>query len=197
MAQPTVQQQYRPSGLPPIKTKKYQLPVKLFVRMAMINIIKEFWWAFLVPVAMLIPGLIWGGFVWWFSGALLVTILYLLFWGIQFYGLSQVPAGKPLFEKMFFEIDNKQLLVKKTKEEGMVFQWDQIKRVEKTADSYFFWLSRVQFLQLPFSIFSSDTDIKLTENILKRKKLIPGGLEESRPDTNVKAGGSVFNAGKK
>ena len=175
---------YTPSMLN-VKTKKYQLPVKTFVRIGMLNIIrdKQLRYVFLVPIALILPGLYFTGALGWLIfSAVMLTVLYLLFWGIQFYGITQVPAGKPLFEKLFYELDNKFLLIKKTPQEGMQMTWDQIKRVEKTDDAYIFYISKVQFIHLPFTIFGSETEMRFTDNLLRRKKLLPGQAEaEEKP----------------
>jgi hypothetical protein len=157
------------------KTKKYQMPLKTYTRAGMRMALIQFWWAFLVPVALIILGFIIGGG--WVLGlsitAVVLTLLYLLFWYIQFYAVSQVPEGKVLFERLSYELNNDQFLIKKNQKEGMILKWDQIKKVEKWKDAFVFKLSVAQFFYLPFDIFNSENDIKFTEALLKRKKLLP------------------------
>lgn len=156
------------------KTKKYQVPVNTYIKIGLTNVVKEWWWAFLVPVALVILGaLISKG---WLIGlsitAVLLIILYILFWAAQFYGLTQVPQGKVLFEKLSYEFDPKQIKIMKNQKEGMMMPWENIKKVSKGKDSFILKLSLVQYIHLPFDIFQSENDLKFTEKLFERKGLI-------------------------
>jgi hypothetical protein len=156
------------------KTKKYQVPLNTYVKIGMMNVIKQWWWAFAVPVVFIILGFIIGGG--WALGlsitALVVTILYLLFWGVQFYGLSQVPQGKILFERLSYEFEQKQIKILKTQKEGMMMPWENIKKVTKTKDAFILKLSLVQYIHLPFDLFQTENDLKFTEKLFERKGLV-------------------------
>jgi hypothetical protein len=156
------------------KTKKYQVPVNTYVKIGLTNVIKDWWWAFLVPLALIGLGIaIGGGWMWGLLiTSLIITILYLVFWGAQFYGLSQVPQGKVLFEKMSYEFEQKQIKIMKSQKEGMMMPWENIKKVTKTKDSYILKLSLVQYIHLPFDIFQTENDLKFTEKLFERKGLI-------------------------
>lgn len=156
------------------KTKKYQVPVNVYVKIGMANVIRDWWWAFLVPLAFIIIGLVIGGSWAWGLGitALVITILYLVFWGAQFYGLSQVPQGKMLFEKLGYEFEQKQIKILKSQKEGMMMPWENIKKVMKTKDAYILKLSLVQYIHLPFSIFQTENDLKFTQKLFERKNLL-------------------------
>ena len=156
------------------KTKKYQVPVNTYVKIGMMNVIRDWWWAFLVPLAFILIGLIIGGAWAWGLGitALVITILYLIFWGAQFYGLSQVPQGKMLFEKLAYEFEQKQIKILKSQKEGMMMPWENIKKVMKTKDAYILKLSLVQYIHLPFSIFQTENDLKFTQKLFERKNLL-------------------------
>ena len=156
------------------KTKKYQVPVNTYVKIGMMNVIKEWWWAFLVPVVLVILGfIIGGGWAWGLAiTAFVLTLLYLIFWGVQFYGLSQVPQGKVLFDKMSYEFEQKQIKILKTQKEGMMMPWENIKKVSKTKDAYILKLSLVQYIHLPFSIFQTENDLRFTEKLFERKGLM-------------------------
>lgn len=156
------------------KTKKYQVPVNTYVKIGLNNIIKQWWWAFLVPVALLVLGAIIGGGWAWGLGitAIVVTVVYLLFWAAQFYGLSQIPQGKVLFDKLSYEFEQKQIKIMKSQKEGMMMPWENIKTVVKTKDAYTLKLSVVQFIHLPFSIFQTENDLKFTERLFKQKGLL-------------------------
>lgn len=156
------------------KTKRYQVPVNTYVKVGIMQVVKEWWWAFLIPLALLVLGfVIGGGWSWGLAiTAILLTALYLLFWGVQFYGLSQVPQGKVLFEKMSYEFDSRQIKIMKSQKEGMVMPWENIKSVFRTKDGYVLKLSMVQYIHLPDQIFQTENDLRFTEKIFERKGLI-------------------------
>ena len=156
------------------KTKKYQVPVNTYVKIGLTNVIKEWWWAFGVPLLLLAVGAAIGGGWFWGLGitALLVTVLYIVFWAAQFYGLSQVPQGKVLFDKLSYEFEQKQIKILKTQKEGMMMPWENIKKVIKTKDAYVLKLSLVQYIHLPFSIFQTENDLRFTEKLFERKGLM-------------------------
>jgi hypothetical protein len=156
------------------KTKKYKVPLNTYVKIGLMNIVKDWWWAFLVPVAIIIlGGVIGGGWMWGLLiTAVVLTLLYLLFWGAQFYGLSQVPQGKILFDKLSYEFEQKQIKIMKTQKEGMQMPWENIKKVFKTKDAFILKLSLVQYIHLPFDIFQTENDLKFTEKLFERKGLL-------------------------
>lgn len=154
-----------------IKTKKYQLPTGTYIKMGLVNVIKEQWWVILIALAICL-GFFWISSVWWFIGAIIAYGLYILFWAIQFTGVTQMEQNKVIFEKLAYEIDSRQILMKLNVREGMPVQWNMIKRVELTKDAYVLYMSKAQFIHLPFRIFNSENDRKFMETILKRKELI-------------------------
>jgi len=154
-----------------IKTKKYQLPTGTYIKMGLISILKEQWWVILIALA-ICCGYFWIASFWWFFGALIAYGLYILFWAIQFTGVTQMEQNKPIFQKMAYEIDSRQIVMKVSVKEGMPVQWNMIKRVEITKDAFVLYLSKAQFIHLPFRIFNSENDKKFLETILKRKELI-------------------------
>ncbi len=163
-----------------ITTKKYQLTTNVYVTLAMKNILKEFWWVWLVPVAIMLVPLVWpSGFWWCFSISLVLIVLYLLFWAIQFVGITQMEQAKVFFEKLSYEIDSRQILVKLNAKQGMPLGWDKVVKAQMTKKHFLLYLSKAQFIHLPFSVFRADTDIKFMENILKRKNLVK--VQENKP----------------
>lgn len=77
--------------------------------------------------------------------------------------------NKVIFEKMAYEIDSRQVLMKINTKQGMPVKWDMIKKAEIKKDAFIFTMSKAQFIHLPFKIFNSDNDKKFVETILKRK----------------------------
>jgi len=154
-----------------VKTKKYQLPTGTYIKMALINVLKEQWWV--IPIALLIMcGYFWIASIWWIIGGLIAYALYVLFWAIQFAGVTQMEQNKVIFDKMAYEIDSRQILMKINTKQGMPVQWNMIKNVEKRKDAYVLYMSKAQFIHLPFRIFNTENERKFMETILKRKELL-------------------------
>ncbi len=154
-----------------VKTKKYQLPTGTYIKMALINVLKEQWWVILIALVIMC-GYFWIPSIWWIIGALIAYGLYVLFWAIQFTGVTQMEQNKVIFDKMAYEIDSRQILMKINTKQGMPIQWNMIKNAEKRKDAYVLYMSKAQFIHLPFRIFNSENERKFMETILKRKELI-------------------------
>jgi hypothetical protein len=154
-----------------IKTKNYRLEKSVYQRMALQNILKEQWWAGLIVLAICL-GFIWIHSIWWFIGALLGTGLYLLFWWIQFYGVTQLEQGKMLFERFSYEISSQQILMKLNAREGMPMKWDQIKKAKVGKDYFLLMVNKAQVIHLPFKIFNTENERKFLLSILRTKGLL-------------------------
>ena len=139
--------------------------------MGLVNVLKEQWWVILIAVA-IACGYFWIASWWWISMAILAYILYLLFWVIQFAGVTQMEQNKVMFEKMSYEIDSRQVLMKLNAKQGMPINWNMIKKVEMTKDAFVLTMSKAQFIHLPYKIFNSENDKKFVETILRRKGYI-------------------------
>lgn len=154
-----------------VKTKKYQMKSRLYIRMGLKNVTREQWWVFLIAAAIM------GGYfiipnAWWFIGPVIALALYLLFWLIQFAGVSQIEQGKILFERMNYEIASHQILMKLSSKQGMPIKWEQIRRAYKGKNYFLLVVSKAQLIYLPFRIFNTDNERKFVETILKRKGYI-------------------------
>ena len=154
-----------------VKTKKYKLTTGTYIKIGLKNIIKEQWWVVLIYLAIcamyfVIPS--W----WWVIGATIALVLYFLFWLIQFAGIPQLEQNKVLFEKLGYEIDSRQILVKVSSKQGMPITWDMVKRAVIGKNDFVLVVSKAQIIHLPFRIFNNDNQVKFVETILKRKGLI-------------------------
>ncbi|MGA0557272.1 YcxB family protein [Larkinella sp. VNQ87] len=179
-----------------IKTKKYALDQKTYISLAMRKWVKHNWYWGFVPL-----GLIFANAVlnitgiypnWWiYLVIVLLTILYVLFWAVQFTGITQMEQTKALFQKYVYEIDSRQILLKLNAREGGILKWDQIRSVTKDKDAYVLvvsndqamngmkvnWLAKIvakgmkdaQFIYLPYSIFTTENELKFMDALLKRK----------------------------
>jgi YcxB-like protein len=156
-----------------VKTKNYRLEKKAYIRMALRNILRKQWWVSLIVVAIclfyfLVPS------IWWFIGAFVGAGLYLLFWWIQFYGVTQLEQGKMLFERFSYEITSQQIVMKINPREGMPMKWDQIKSAEVGKDHFLLFVNKAQLIHMPFKIFNTDNERKFVNSILKNKGLVKG-----------------------
>ena len=153
-----------------VKTKKYKLETGTYIKIGLLNILKEQWWVSLIYLAIcamyfVIPS--W----WWIIGATIALVLYVLFWVIQFAGIPQLEQNKILFEKLGYEIDSRQILVKVSSKQGMPITWDMVKRASVNKNDFVLVVSKAQLIHLPFRIFNNENQIKFVETILKRKGL--------------------------
>ncbi|MGI4887271.1 MAG: hypothetical protein ACRYFR_20125 [Janthinobacterium lividum] len=184
-------QQQQPSPLA-IVTKKSQFDTNAYTKLAMAEVWRKDWVYALVPFAIgLLPAIIWHSW-WWLALSFVLTLLFVLLRSAQVTGVTQMEQSKPLFERMSFEMDQKQLLLRVSKEKAMQLTWDMIGKVRRDDDAYLLylkpgappadtagwrlWIARTfdvpVFLHLPQRIFNSDNDRKLFEALLRRKNLL-------------------------
>lgn len=155
-----------------VRTKKYQLPTKTYIGIAFKAVLKQQWWVFVIYLA-ICAGYVWIPNHWWITGASIGLVLYLLFWLIQFAGVTQLEQGKFMFQKLSYEISSQQILLKLNAKQGMPLKWDQIKRATKGKGAFTFYISKAQLVHLPFKVFNNDNEIRFIETVLKRKGYMP------------------------
>lgn len=154
-----------------VKTRKYKLETGKYIKIALEGVLRQQWWVGLIVLGIMAGSLIiWSH--WWITGALIAFALYILFWIIQFAGITQMEQGKILFERLNYEITSQQILIKISSKQGMPIKWDQIKRVKKTKLGFILWMSKVQIIYLPLKIFNTENERKFLETILRRKEYI-------------------------
>ncbi len=186
-----------------VKTKKYALDQKTYINIALRQWLRANWkWVF-IPVGLIVLNIVLyatGVFTHYWPAivVLLLAILYVLFWAVQITGVAQMEQSKALFQKYVYEIDSRQILMRISAKEGGLLKWDQISSVEKNKEAYILFLSnaealknvkanwiartvtkglaKAQFLYLPYTIFTSDHDLKFTDAILRRKGLLTDGV---------------------
>lgn len=154
-----------------VKTRNYRFEKKDYIKLAFRNVLRQQWWVSLIVVAICIP-FIWLPSIWWFIAAFLGAGLYLLFWYLQFYGVTQLEQGKMLFERYQYEINSQQILMKLNAREGMPIKWDQVKSAVLGKDYILLIINKAQMIHLPFKIFGTDNERKFVLSILKTKGLI-------------------------
>jgi hypothetical protein len=154
-----------------VKTKKYKLETGTYIKEAMFNILIKQWWVSLIVLA-LCSGYLFIPNVWWFWGTAIVVVLYLLFWVIQFTGVTQLEQSKILFERLSYEISSQQVLIKLSSKQGMPIKWDQIKSAKVGKNKIVLIVNSAQMVYLPFKVFKTENERKFVETILKRKGYI-------------------------
>ncbi len=151
-----------------IKTRKYKLETSTYTKLGLFNVLREQWWVSLIVIA-ICSGYFFVPSYWWFIGAGIGLVLYILFWVIQFIGITQMEDSKFLFERIGYEINSQQVMIKVSSKQGMPVKWDTIKRAKVGKNYILLIMSKVQMIYLPFKIFKSDNERKFVETILKRK----------------------------
>jgi hypothetical protein len=154
-----------------VKTKKYKLESGKYIKLAMVNILKDQWWVGLIVMALCLP-YIWLPSAWWFIGTGIALVIYLLFWLIQFAGVTQMEQTKILFDKLAYEISSQQIVIKLNTKQGMPLKWEQIRRATIGKDAFLLVVNKAQLIHWPFKIFNSDNERKFVESVLKRKGLV-------------------------
>jgi hypothetical protein len=154
-----------------VKTKKYALDKKAYMIAGLRNVMIDQWWVILIAIAIssmtfFIPS------NWWWIGALIALTLYILFWVIQFAGVTQLEQSKQLFEKLSYEIDSRQILIKLNSKQGMPMKWEQVKRAWVDKKQFVLVINKAQMMLFPFTVFKTQNEIKFVETILKRKGYI-------------------------
>ena len=155
-----------------VRTKNYRLDKKTYIRIAFLNTMKKQGWiAALVAIALCLC-YVWVPSIWWFIGSAIALVLYMLFWWIQFYGVTQLEQGKMLFQKFSYEISSQQILMKINPREGMPLKWDQIRKAYISKDAFVLFVNRAQIIHLPFRIFNTENERKFVTSVLRTKGYI-------------------------
>jgi len=140
--------------------------------MALKSVLKKQGWIAATAAVLLCLCYMWIPSIWWFISAFIGLGLYILFWWIQFYGVTQLEQGRMLFEKFSYEISSQQILMKINPREGMPMKWDQIKAASIGKDFYVLYVNKAQLIYWPFKIFNTDNERKFVASILKSKGFV-------------------------
>jgi hypothetical protein len=156
-----------------IKTKRTQLPKNVYIKSSLIALLKKQWWYAFGPIAFMALTFIWPkDWAWFIIPALLVTIGYILFWYIQFVGVTQMEQNKIMFDKLSYEISSQQIMIKLNERQGSPIKWEMIIGAKLNPDHFILTIGKGQFIYLPHKAFNGDHEIKFMETILKRKGYI-------------------------
>jgi|SRR5690606_15410237 len=157
-----------------VRTKNYKLDKKVYRKLAFREVMRRQGWIAFLAAFVICLGYLWVPSIWWFIGAFTGLGLYMLFWWIQFYGVTQLEQGKMLFERFSYEISSQQILMKINPREGMPLKWDQIQRASIGKDYFVLFVNKAQLIHLPFRIFNTENERKFLTSILRNKGLVKG-----------------------
>ena len=151
-----------------VRTKKFQMGKGQYIRKGFFNLLSEQWWIILIYLLLCsmnfyIPS------IWWIIGSSIALILYVLFWLIQFFGVTQVEQSSYMFERLSYEISSNQIMMKINNKQGMPIKWDTVKKVKIQKDCFLFKLNIVQFIIFPYKVFNNENEIRFIKSILNRK----------------------------
>ena len=155
-----------------VKTKNYKLEKKTYINLALRSILKKQGWIAGAGTIAICLGAVFIWSIWWFIGAFIALGLYLLFWWVQFYGVTQLEQGKMLFEKFSYEISSQQILMKINPREGMPLKWDQIQSAQIGKDFIALFVNKAQIIYWPYKIFNTENERKFVMSVLKNKGLV-------------------------
>ena len=137
-----------------VRTKKFQMGKGQYIRKGFFNLLSEQWWVIFIYLLLCsmnfyIPS------IWWIVGSSTALILYVLFWLIQFFGVTQVEQSSYMFERLSYEISSNQIMMKINNKQGMPIKWDTVKKVKIQKDCFLFKLNIVQFIIFPYKVFNN------------------------------------------
>ena len=151
-----------------VRTKKFQMGKGQYIRKGFFNLLSEQWWVIFIYLLLCsmnfyIPS------IWWIVGSSTALILYVLFWLIQFFGVTQVEQSSYMFERLSYEISSNQIMMKINNKQGMPIKWDTVKKVKIQKDCFLFKLNIVQFIIFPYKVSNNENEIRFIKSILNRK----------------------------
>jgi len=151
-----------------IRTKKFQMNKSEYIKKGFYNLILEQWWVLIIYLALC--GIYYfSPSIWWIVGASIALFIYLIFWLIQFFGVTQVEQSSYMFDRLSYEISSNQIMMKINNKQGMPIKWDTVKKVKIQNDGFLFKLNIVQFIIFPFRVFNNENEIRFLKSILNRK----------------------------
>lgn len=148
-----------------INTNDFELPEGEYFKILFSNTLKKNWWFLLLVIAFA---------VYKASYLLLIAlVLYLALVAIEIVFTLNSDENKTLLAKKFCRITGGYLAVHFKNGDFQKIGWESLNRVEKKADAYFLYLSKKNFIYLPFYAFSFPEDRKTFDAFLRERKLLP------------------------
>ncbi len=154
-----------------IKTKRHRLKEKTYIKLAFLYLIKG-QALFLLATLPLSAYLFLTGWTKMLWGVNIGLVLYLLFWFLQFYGVTFLEQSKIIFQGATYHITSKEILMMITTKQGMPIPWDKIRYAYRRPKYFILFLSKGHFLYLPNHIFKSAQEQAFFSLLLKKKGYI-------------------------
>lgn len=151
-----------------IRTKASVLPTSLFKRECYKDIFRAQWWVNILILSVLGYGVYIHMKSVWIT-ALVFEILYLLFWFIQVTTSLYIPQNAILFEKFSFIFSPENITLVLDGNRRSQIEWNQVLFVKFRKDYVIMFVSKIQFLYVPFSIFRSNMEKTMFLNLIKTK----------------------------
>ena len=122
------------------------------------------WLALVLSVLMVITPGVKGGILFFliFLAAVLAIVSSQVF----------LKGSAPIFSRRSCEIDDDHVSIFPADSSSARIRIDSLIKVFRSAQCYLLYISRNQFVYLPLSAFSSDSDVQAFESMLKGKKLL-------------------------
>ena len=152
-----------------IRTKKYVMSKRRYLRLGRRRFLRKQGMLILLAYAVLNLGVLWMNSWWWLIASTMALVAYVGFRFLQFNAVLYMEQSKLLFERFSYEIDTKQILLRRNAREGIPLPWEKVKAVSITQEAFILYLSAVQLIDLPRKIFQTAHDQKVFETILSRK----------------------------
>lgn len=154
-----------------VKTKKTRLSPSKYIRVSMLNILRQQWWIS-IPAILISAGLVYLDYKKFAVIPAILLVLYVLFWFIQFYSLTKMEENKLLFGRLFYEFNKDRVIIFLDSKRGMPIEWKRVVSARVGKDYFMLMLSKVQFIYIPHGAFQNEQQINLVRMLLKNKKLI-------------------------
>ncbi len=154
-----------------LKTKSYKLSKATYMRVAFLHILKKQWWVMALLGGAAVGLLAFQKYTW--SLLPLVGLgLYLLFWAVQFYGVTVLESNQILFQPLRYQISSKEILLLLTAKQGMPIRWKQVEEAYVGKNVCILFLSKAQFLYLPYHLLKGAQEKSFLLFLLKSHHLI-------------------------
>ncbi len=153
-----------------IKTKKHRLSPRTYIRIGFGDTMRRQWWVTLLAI-IATSSAFYIGYFWSSVTLLTLYFLYLVFWFVQFYGVTVMEESKAFFAPITYQISSKEIVMMLTKNRGSQIDWKQIQYMRKGSKGVVLFIDRGQFIHLPNRVFMDKQERLFFSQLLERKKI--------------------------
>ena len=154
-----------------VKSRRYQISIVKYIAINLLERLKKhlIWLLPISAVIISIPIIYNDSLLVCIIVGILLLIFYILFWVTQFFAFSQLEENKFFFQKIYYEISDKRILIHTSTKKTFAILWPRVKKVRKTKSAYIIICDVAFILYIPFKIIRNSNDRLLLRNILKNK----------------------------